>query len=377
MAEDKAQEKTEEATPKREQEARERGQVPRSRELATMGVLMVAAGAMLIIGDRIISGIVKVMRDGFQLSRTDVMDSSTVLLAFQQALVDAVITLLPFFAIVMVIALLAPMGLSGWSFSAEAMSFKWEKLDPVKGLGRVFSVRGLVELVKALAKFAVIITGALILLWNNLDELLSLGLKDYEVALKDAGQALAWGFLLLSSTMIAIAAVDVPFQLWDHRRQLRMTKQEVKDEHKQTDGSPEMKRRMREIQQEMARRRMMEKVPDADVVITNPTHYAVALKYDYRNDTAPVVVAKGKDLIAQHIRNVAVQHDVPLVSAPPLSRALYHSTDLQQEIPAGLFVAVAQVLAYAYQLRRRPRRQRGETEQFHDLPIPDDLLYDE
>jgi len=291
-------------------------------------------------------------------------------------MIDSIWMLLPFFTIVVAAALLSPMALSGWSFSMQAIAFKWEKLDPVKGMARIFSWRGLMELLKALAKFSVVLVVALILLWHNVDLFLILGTEDIANSLSNAGSLLGWSFLALSSAMILIAAFDVPFQLWDHNRQLKMTRQEVKDEYKETDGSPDLKRRIREVQMEMARRRMMQEVPKADVVITNPTHYAVALRYDQSRMSAPVVVAKGQDLIAQQIRNIAMSHDVPIMTAPPLARALYFSTELQQEIPSGLYMAVAQVLAYIFQLRKNPRKKAEDTLSLADLPIPEEFRRD-
>lgn len=377
MAEKPAQERTEQATPKRLQQAREKGQIARSRELTTAVVLLTSAAGLFLIGSGMISGMLEVMRDGFQSPRADIMDPSAMLLKLEQAIASSLLYMLPFFAVVCAAALLAPMALGGWSFSTQAMAFKWDKLDPVKGMGRVFSARGLVELVKALAKFALVLAVVLTFLWFNVDAILGLGSQSVEPGLTHAGEILLWAFLFLSASLIVIAAVDVPFQLWDHQRQLRMTRQEIRDEFRETDGSPEMKRKVREVRMELARRRMMQDLPQADVVITNPTHYAVALRYDQSKMSAPVVIAKGKDLIAMQIRTVALSHGIPIVSAPPLARAIYHSTELQQRIPTGLFLAVAQVLAYAYQLRRKPRHRRAPEKTFRDVPIPDDLRVDE
>ena len=376
MAGQNAQEKTEQPTPKRLRDAREKGQVARSRELTTMGVLLASAAGILFIGGNIITGLLNMMGGAFRLNRTDLMDIENVPRIFEQAMIDSIWMLLPFFTIVVAAALLSPMALSGWSFSMQAIAFKWEKLDPVKGMARIFSWRGLMELLKALAKFSVVLVVALILLWHNVDLFLILGTEDIANSLSNAGSLLGWSFLALSSAMILIAAFDVPFQLWDHNRQLKMTRQEVKDEYKETDGSPDLKRRIREVQMEMARRRMMQEVPKADVVITNPTHYAVALRYDQSRMSAPVVVAKGQDLIAQQIRNIAMSHDVPIMTAPPLARALYFSTELQQEIPSGLYMAVAQVLAYIFQLRKNPRKKTAETLSLADLPIPEEFRRD-
>ncbi len=377
MAENSAQERTEQATPKRLQEARERGQVPRSRELTTMAVLLVSAAGMMLLGDGVVRQSLRTMELSFAAPRAELMDSATMLLKLQQAMVESVFALAPFLMVVMAVALLAPLALSGWAFSTKAMAFKWDKLDPVKGMGRVFGVRGLVELLKAMAKFGVVLAIAILLLLGNAEDLLGLGGMDVNTAIAGAGSLLLHAFLLLSGAMIVIAAIDVPFQLWDHKKQLRMTHQEIKEEFRQTDGSPEVKRRIREIQHEQSRRRMMDAIPKADVVITNPTHYAVALRYDQSRMSAPVVVAKGKDLVALEIRNIALRHKVPILSAPPLARAIYYSTRLEQEIPSGLFLAVAQILAYAFQLRRKPRRGQGTNRDFNDLPIPDDLRRDD
>lgn len=377
MAEKPAQERTERATPKRLQQAKEKGQIARSRELSTMLVLLAAAGGLFLVGAGIVAGLVEVMRDAFQTSRPDVLDPLATVFKLEQAMADAIGALLPFLAIVTVAAVAGPLAMGGWNFSTKAIAFKWEKLDPIKGMGRVFSARGLVELLKALAKFSLVLAVALTFLWFNVDSILGLGGQDVHDALLNAGRILLLAFLLLSASMIVIAAVDVPFQLWDHQRQLRMTRQELRDEFRETDGNPEMKRKVREVRQELAQRRMMQELPQADVIITNPTHYAVALRYQQDRMSAPVVVAKGRDLVALQIRSVAMEHGIPIVSAPPLARAIYHSTELQQRIPTGLFVAVAQVLAYAYQLRRKPRRGAGaRARSFDDLPIPDELRVD-
>jgi len=209
------------------------------------------------------------------------------------------------------------------------------------------------------------------------DDLLRLGTEPVLTALPEVGSLLGWSFVMLSCAMILIAAIDVPFQLWDHTKQLKMTRQEIKDEYKETDGNPELKRSIREKQQALADARMMEEVPKADVIVTNPTHFAVALKYDQDRSVAPIVVAKGKDLVALKIRAIAVEHDVPILSAPPLSRALFYSTELNDEIPAGLYLAVAQVLAYIYKLRDVPASANDDVPNMGDLPIPDDLRRDE
>lgn len=370
------QERTEEATPKRLQESREKGQVARSRELSTMSLLLASGVGFLMFGDLLVSDIMGMMRESFTASRMDLLDSKNIPLLLESSVEDALFALMPFFIIVMAAAFFSPMALSGWSFSTKALAFKWSKMDPIKGMGRLFSVKGLMELIKALAKFVLVMSIAVLLLWNQSELYILLGVKSIEPAIAQAGSLLMWAFILLSCATILIAAIDVPFQLWDHAKQLKMTLQEVKDEYKQTEGNPEMKRKVREAQMAMAEKRMMEEVPKADVIVTNPTHYAVAIKYDQLKMGAPIVVAKGKDLIAAKIRSLAYSNNIPLLEAPPLSRALYHSTELNDEVPAGLYLAVAQVLAYVYQLRQKQSRFE-ETLIIDDLPIPDDLKRDE
>ena len=269
------------------------------------------------------------------------------------------------------------MALGGWSFSAQAMAFKFEKLDPVKGMGRVFSWKGLIELFKRLAKFVLVSVATIILLRSQIDSFLGVGLEPLKQGLAHTGQLLTWAFLLVSMVLILVVIVDVPFQLWDHQRQLKMTRQEVREENKQTEGSPEVKARIRRTQMEFAQRRMLDEVPKADVVITNPEHYAVALRYEQNKMDAPIVVAKGADHIAQRIKEIALENTVPILSAPPLARALYRSTELNKVIPSGLYRAVAQVLAYIYQLQQGPIYDRDADVSLNDLPIPDDLRWDD
>jgi len=380
MAEDSGQERSEQPTPKRLRESREKGEIARSKELSTALVLLTGAGGLLLMGRSLISGVQGIMHNGLQISRAQIFDERAPLSALQDFLLDALATLAPLFVLLVLVAFLAPMALGGFAFSPKAVAFKWEKLDPIKGLGKIFAVRGLVELLKALAKFAIIGLATVLVLWNLTDTFVGLGDEPVKQALGHLIRLLGWSFLGISATLIIIAMVDIPFQLWDHAKKLRMTKQEVKDEYKQTDGSPEVRARVRRIQREMAERRMMAEVPKADVVVTNPTHYAVALRYDESAMGAPIVVAKGADLVAGQIRKVANAHQVPIISAPALARALYYSTEINRMIPAGLYLAVAQVLAYIYQLKQRHGPAKAYTAQtplsMPDLPIPDDLKRD-
>ena len=374
MAENEdGQEKSEQATPKRQEEARKKGQVPRSREMTTMAMLLMAAICMSLMGGHMIERLGAVLQLGLQVERAKLFDRYALIEILGQAVFQGFLLLFPFLLVMLVTALIAPVALGGWSFSAEALSFKAEKLNPLKGLKRIFAARGIVELVKALAKFLLIGSVGAGLLWHFLPELMGLGREAVEHGLAHAGSILSTSFVVLSASLLLIAAIDVPFQLWDHAKNLKMTRQEVRDEHKDTDGKPEVKSRLRAMQREVAQRRMMEEIPKADVIITNPTHYAVALRYDTENMSAPVVVAKGVELIASQIRTVAVANNVPLFEAPPLARALYYSAEINQEIPAGLYLAVAQILAYLFQLKATagggPIPRRPE-----DVPVPDEFF---
>ena len=373
MAENTAQERTERATPKRLREAREKGQVPRSRELNSMTLLMASAGGFLLMGDSILSGLRDMLQHGLSVKNAQSINAHGLIEILASTALQSLLLVAPFFLLITVVILATPIGLGGWSFSLKAISFKWEKLDPVKGLGRIFALRGLMELSKVLAKFALVAGISAIILWSLIDELVGLGDEPLEMAISHVARLCGWSFISCSSGLIVVALIDVPFQLWQHNKQLKMSKQEVKDETKETDGRPEVKGRIRALQQELSQRRMMEAVPAADVIITNPTHYAVALSYDQFKMKAPVVVAKGADLIAANIRAVAKQHNVAIVSAPPLARALYASTELDQEIPAGLYVAVATILTYVYQLRTTYANGNAPPDVPEDLPIPDEL----
>lgn len=376
MAEESGQERTEEPTAKRLNDARQKGQIARSRELNTMGVLLVGSGGLLLMGETMIREIADSMTRGLSLERKHGFDLVAMVNLLQEQIASALLTLLPLFVLLTAIAFLAPMALGGWSFSVQAMAFKWSKMNPIKGLGRIFAWRGVVELLKAMGKFLIIGSAVVLFIWIHGADFLALGAMDIEPALAGAANLLGWAFLNISLALIVLALIDVPFQIWDHQRQLKMTRQEIKDEYKETEGHPEVRAKIRNTQREMAQRRMMQEVPKADVVVTNPTHYAVALRYDQAGMGAPRVVAKGSDLVAAEIRRIAQTSNVPLASAPPLARALFFSTELNHEIPAGLYHAVAQVLAYVFQLKRKPGPKPKDPIEMIDLPIPEDLRHD-
>lgn len=369
---DTSQERTEEPTPKRLQQARDKGQVARSRELNTVAVLLAGAGGLMVFGPQMLTGLIDLFRDALSFDRGIALHTDQLGQRLGVFLLKGLLVTAPLAVVLFLVALLAPMALGGLAASAQALAPKWEKLDPVKGLKRVFGPQGLMELFKALGKFLVITVAGALILWTLAGDILDLARMPLLPALARAAWLCGWAFVSLASVLLLIAAVDVPFQIWQHTRQLRMTRQEVKDELKDTEGKPEVKAKMRQTQREMARGRMMEDVPGADVVVTNPTHYAVALRYE-REERAPRVVAKGTDHVAEAIRELAQEHGVECLEAPPLARALYGSTDIGQEIPASLFVAVAQVLAYVYQLKNVDGASTTAPTPPTDLPVPAEL----
>ena len=348
---DSGQEKTEQPTPKKLRDAKQKGQVPRSKELNSMTVTVFGSLGLLFMGSYMVSHVAGFMQNGFTLSREDVFSQSALFEKFDAAISQALSAIGPFLFLMTVVAIFTPLAIGGWSFSVEALAFKADRINPVAGFKRIFSTKGLMELVKSLAKFLVVSVVATVFLWSKADDFIGLGSQPLALALQNGAWLIAVSFLVVSSTLILIAAIDVPFQLWDHAQKLKMTLQEVRDELKDTEGKPEVKSRVRQVQYEMAQRRMMEAVPEADVIITNPTHYAVALKYDHDSMAAPLVLAMGRDLIALKIREIAQFHDIEIFEAPPLARALYANCKIDQEIPSHLYFAVAQVLAFVFQLR--------------------------
>lgn len=348
---DSSQEKTEEPTPKRLKEAKEKGQVPRSKELNMTAIMLASAAAMLLTGDYIADHLLKAFKNSFTATREQIFDPNHLINALMENMWNGFLGIMPFLVIVLLASIISPALLGGWSFSAKALAPKLEKLDPLKGIKRIFGPQGLMELVKSILKIILVGSIGLLCLWLFYEDLLNLARMDLYEGIGVAGRAFFYTFFILAASLIIIVGIDVPFQLWQHKSKLKMTKQEVKDEFKETEGKPEVKGKIRQLQRDIAQGRMMEEVPKADVVVTNPTHYAVAIKYDQLGMEAPKVIAKGKDLVAANIREIAEEHKIAIYSAPPLARALYHTTEIDQEIPHGLYVAVAQLLAYVYQLR--------------------------
>lgn len=378
MAESESgQDKTEEPTEKRRREAREKGQLPRSRELNTLAILMAGAGGLLIYGADLAGALLRLMRSNFELSRETAMNTESMLQLLGASAYLAAQGLWPILLMLLVAAIVGPIALGGWLFSMDALQPKFSRLNPLSGLKRMFSAKSLLELSKALIKFLVVLAVALLVLSADRDALLALAHQPLEQAILHSVRVVGWSAFWMACSLLLIAAVDVPYQIWDNRQKLLMTKQEVRDEYKDSEGKPEVKSKIRQMQREMAQRRMMAAVPEADVVITNPTHFAVALKYDPAGGGAPLLLAKGNDFLALKIREVAQEHKVMVMESPALARAVYYSTELDQEIPAGLYLAVAQVQAYVYQLKQYQAGKGKRPSPLKDLPIPPDLRRDE
>lgn len=349
MAENEdGQERTEEASAKKLADAKKKGQVTRSKELTTMMVTVGGAAMLLFTGGELALALKNLLASSLSPEFLLVENETLIVSRLYQTLVTGLLTIWPILAVALVAVMVSSTILGGWTFS---LSVKPERLDPIKGLGKLFSLRSLGELGKSIMKMLFIGVAAVWLLSGMSDDILALGLQSPKDAIAHSARLLVWFFFVVSLPLVAIAAIDVPWQIWNFNKELKMTRQEVRDEHKESDGRPEIKAKLREMQQAAANNRMMEKVPTADVIITNPTHFAVALKYDEARMGAPMLLAKGADNIAAKIRELAAEHDVPIVESPRLARAVFASTDLDSEIPGGLYLAVAQILTYVYQLR--------------------------
>ena len=352
MAEEQQfQERTEQATPKRKEEARRKGQVARSRELNMAAVMIGAAIIMFISGPAIADAMLALMRRGLMLEPAQIETPAALVAALAAAVWSAVAALAPLLATLMVLAVAGGIAIGGWAFSAQALQPKLSKLNPIKGLKRVFGLKGLVEVAKAIGKAGVVGLAAFVVLYFGAGDIINLSISPFEQAVARSGTLMMTVFLAACLSLLVIALFDVPFQLWNHAKELRMTRKEVQDELKETEGRPEVRSKIRSLQQEVANRRMLRDVPDADVIITNPTHFSVAIRYDEGSMNAPIVVAKGVDHMAAKIREIGELHKVTVFEAPPLARAIYWTTEVGQAIPEKLYVAVAQVLTYVLRLK--------------------------
>lgn len=373
MAEESDLERSEPASQRRLEQARERGQVPRSPELSTFSVLLASGAGLLFLGPRLVGSLEAVMREALTLDRAAVFDTAQLGQRLQDGVAQALLGLSPLLLVVTVVALLTPTLVSGWLFTFEALQPDFARLNPWRGLARLFSFNGLIQLGKAVLKTLLIGGVATWAVWSERTEILALTSEPLEPALAHLAMMLGQNFLLIAGAFALVVAIDVPFQIWSHGRELRMTKEEVREELKETEGNPQIKARVRTLQREIARRRMMAEVPKADVVVTNPTRFAVALQYREAAMTAPRVVAKGSLLLAERIVGVGRAAGVPILEAPALARALFTHAEVGREIPPRLYTAVAEVLAWVYQLRRAGVSGEDVPRAPTDLPVPADL----
>ena len=367
-------EKTEDPTGKKLEDARKKGQVARSRELSTTLVLVVSAVMFLFVGGWIAESVFSLTQRMFILSRDETYDTTHMFAAWGAAFKTIAAPVLLYMVVAMIAGIYGSIALGGYNFTWEGAKPKGSKMNPLSGFKRMFGMNGLVELLKSIAKVVVIVGMALIALLYFQDEALHLDMELYPRNIFHALNMLEWAFLILACGMIPISLIDVPYQMYKHNEEMKMTKQEVKDERKNAEGDPMVKGRIRRLQYQAATKRMMQDVPTADVVVTNPTHYSVAIKYDENGARAPVVVAKGIDELAMHIRKIATANDVPLIPSPMLARAVYYSTEVNDEVPNALFMAVAQVLAHVYQLKAHKAGKGKKPKPLkRDLPIPPEL----
>lgn len=377
MSEESDLEKTEPASPRRLEKAREEGQVVRSRELATFIMLMTGVAGLWTLGGVLGRTLDTVMRQSLRFEPATAFDTSRMLSRFASVIWESLLAFLPLLLLFGVAALIAPLLTGGLTFSTKALAPNFGRMSPLSGLGRMFSMHSLAELFKAIAKSLLVGSVGAWVVWHRLPDAIALMNAPVQEALLHMLDMVLRCCLPVVLSLLVVAAIDVPWQFWEHFKKLRMSKEEVKQEFKESEGDPHIKGRIRQQQRAMARRRMMAEVPKADVVVTNPTHFAVALRYEEGRMGAPRVVAKGTDEVAARIRALAAEHRIPLMSAPPLARALHRHVELNQEIPAGLYTAVAEVLAWVYQLKHWHYSQGPQPSAPSDLLVPDELAVPE
>jgi flagellar biosynthesis protein FlhB len=370
------QEKTEEASARKIEKAREEGQIPRSRDLTTTAVLMLAAIGLYIFAGFMADRIIGLTRASFVISRAAVFDPNAMIGTLAAAIYEGLISIAPLMAILLVASIAGPIALGGFIFSSKAMMPQLSRMNPIAGIKRMFSMHSVIELLKSLGKVGLILWVTILLLKFYAQDMYRLSDESVGNAIIHSLEISILAVIALSAATILIAAIDVPIQIYQYNKKLKMSRQDLKDEAKDTEGKPEVKGRIRQLQREMAQRRMMGNVPQADVVITNPEHFSVALRYNPEKMDVPIMLAKGGDHVAMKIREIAKAHKIEIIQSPVLARAIFYTTDIDEEIPAGLYLAVAQVLAYVFQLRNY-RKGKGDRPQYpRNINIPRDMRYD-
>ena len=374
MAENSSAEQTEEPTARKLRNAREEGQVARSVELPAAAVTIGAILVLFMMGGYWIKQVAEIFASGFKFDRKTLDNPDLMVATFAHQLGESFLLIVPVLLVTAILAVLSSGATGGYLFSLKSIMPNFGKLSIMWGLGRMFGARAAVELIKAILKFSLVAVVLWSLISRQMDQMMQMGQMALEPALAAAGWMIGESALWLSLSLLVIALIDAPYQRYSFIKRMRMTKQEIKDEMKDMEGKPEVKAKIRQRQREMSNARMIQKVKDADVVITNPEHFAVALSYDPAGDGAPILLAKGADHIAAKIREEAKLHGVEIFSAPPLARAIYFTTDLDRNIPEALYYAVAQVLAYVFNLAQiRPGVQPMQRP---SPKLPKDMQFD-
>ncbi|EWG67255.1 Flagellar biosynthetic protein FlhB [Enterobacter sp. DC4] len=377
MSEESNEDKTEDPTPHRREKAREEGQIPRSKELSSLLMLLTGWGLLLTGGSRLVRSLLHLLRNGLTFSRMQVRDPMFMLHHLHQMLNLMSSALMPLVLGLFITGITTPMLIGGLHFGGKSLSFDMKRLNPLPGMKRLFSGQVVSELLKSLLKVLLVGCAGALYLYKSRTHFIQLTNEPLTSALADAMQLIMNGLLMVLLFLIPVVGYDIFYQLTSHMKKLRMTRQEIRDEFKQQEGDPHVKNRIRQMQRAVARNRMMSDVPKADVIVNNPTHYSVALSYQEHGMGAPVVLAKGAGEVALKIRELAAQHRIPMLEAAPLSRALYRHCEIGEQIPAELYSAVAEVLAWVYGLRRW--RQSGGTppKKPKDLPVPETLDFEQ
>jgi flagellar biosynthetic protein FlhB len=373
MAGDSELEKTEPASPRRLEQAREEGDVPRSRELATCTILIAGCAGLWFSGDNLVRNISRLLVSGLEFDRAQAFDPDVLFSHIANNLGELMLAFAPIAVLLLVVAVGSPLLIGGWLFSAKSLQPNFGRMNPLSGLGNMISARAGVELVKAVIKALLVGSISWMVISSQIDAVLALSVEPLKSGSAHFAHLLLSSFASIAAGLVVIALIDAPYQMWHYANKLKMTREELRQEAKESDGNPEIKAKIRALQREMARRRMMAEIPNADVVVTNPTHFAVALKYADGSKGAPKVVAKGADEVAAKIREIAAANKVPMLEAPPLARALYKHTDLGDEIPEALYTAVAEVLAYVFQLRAYRKRGGVRPKAPSELDVPPQL----
>jgi flagellar biosynthetic protein FlhB len=369
-------EKSEQATSEKLQKSKDKGQVARSKELATASVLIAAALSVFVLGDKLAYELSVMMKGAFIFERSELFYPEQMWLSLAEAFNGLGFPMFIILLMLFIISILGSSLLGGMLFSTDALMPKFSRISPKAGLKRMLGMQAWVELLKSILKLVVVISVSWAILATTFDKILHLSVSPLPGSAFEALDMLSWMFLLLCMSLLIIVAVDVPYQIYKHSNELKMTKQEVKDELRNSEGKPEVKQRIRQLQYEMSQRTMMKDVPDADVIVTNPSHYSVALKYDQTGDRPPYVVAKGVDFMAFKIREVARENQVQILRSPQLCRAVYHTTEIGEDIPEELFIAIAKILAYIYQLEQFRKGKSGRPKKLPDeIPIPDKFIF--